>query len=487
MSAVDAAIEALRGALDRGPVPIGARQRLADAVIALPTAQLAELAERLRREVSVYRGDAIARWRELSPAACGRIAAAPDGWPLLAVATLHGSGYVREAAVAGLAAAPRPEALRVVLARVNDWVPEVRAAARAALQPYLAIGFASAWVDALGQVAALARATRDDHAALLDEVHALLARPEVEAALYAGLAAPDAGTRRHCARVLIARSRAALDRVFASRDPALRSLAIDAAIAAGALDPALRDRALRDPVQAVRRVAVVHALAAGALDAARVDALLFDRGTDIRRLARAWIARHQPGRVIAASYRAALDDPAHLRLALRGLGECGHAEDLATLVAHLAHPAAPIRRTAIDGLAAFGDRAPAAPLVPLLADPVPSVGRAAVAALRMTPDLIPAVWAIVEGGAAHAASRAATCFARLDTWPALVQLCDLVPRAPEACTAELAGWLGRHQRGFGSRPGAAALAQVRGALRWARGSLPAALVRNLELVLGAVS
>ena len=44
-----------------------------------------------------------------------------------------GNGHVREAAVRELASAPRPEAIRVLLARANDWVPQVRSAAATAL------------------------------------------------------------------------------------------------------------------------------------------------------------------------------------------------------------------------------------------------------------------------------------------------------------------------------------------------------------------
>ncbi|AZC49921.1 hypothetical protein [Pseudomonas chlororaphis] len=47
-----------------------------------------------------------------------------------------GNGFVRQAAVRGLAAQPSAEALAALLERLNDWVPQVRQEAAAAVEAY---------------------------------------------------------------------------------------------------------------------------------------------------------------------------------------------------------------------------------------------------------------------------------------------------------------------------------------------------------------
>src|SRR5687767_10375201 len=84
------------------------------------------------------------------------------------------SGYLREEAVRALAAAGHGAALPVLLERVNDWVPQVRAAAREGIAAFLRDEHIASWGPALGQVAALGRATRDDHAPLLHQITTFL-------------------------------------------------------------------------------------------------------------------------------------------------------------------------------------------------------------------------------------------------------------------------------------------------------------------------
>ncbi len=105
-----------------------------------------------------------------------------DEW--LAEAGSH-SGYVREAAVKALGRSGQRRALPMLLERANDWVPEVRHAARQALGVFLQDGPIDPWVPALAQVAALRRASRVDHSALLQEIEAFLSRPDHLLALHA--------------------------------------------------------------------------------------------------------------------------------------------------------------------------------------------------------------------------------------------------------------------------------------------------------------
>ena len=108
-------------------------------------------------------------------------------------------GHVREAAVRALGAAVHGPALPLLLERVNDWVPEVRQAAREAVAAFLHAEHLDAWPPALGALGALQRGSRADHAALLHDIAAFLLEPGHVAALKAA----GAGMTRASARVLL--------------------------------------------------------------------------------------------------------------------------------------------------------------------------------------------------------------------------------------------------------------------------------------------
>ena len=94
-------------------------------------------------------------------------------------------GHVREAAVRALGAAVHGPALPLLLERANDWVPQVRLAAREAIAAFLHRAHVDAWPPALGALAALQRGGRDDHATLLRDIAAFLLVPDHVAALEA--------------------------------------------------------------------------------------------------------------------------------------------------------------------------------------------------------------------------------------------------------------------------------------------------------------
>nr|HET7859992.1 hypothetical protein [Caldimonas sp.] len=125
------------------------------------------------------------------------------------------SGYVREAAVRELAIAPRPAAIRVLLVRANDWVPQVRDAAVAALAAHLRDDFVPAWALALDAVDALRRGGRVDADAVLAPIDAFLAAPE-------RLARVVAATR--AAPVALQRLAGAIERGAARDEPSLATL-----------------------------------------------------------------------------------------------------------------------------------------------------------------------------------------------------------------------------------------------------------------------
>ncbi|MDH0864475.1 HEAT repeat domain-containing protein [Mitsuaria sp. GD03876] len=87
------------------------------------------------------------------------------------------SGYERQEAVAMLGRLRAHEALPGLLTRVNDWVPEVRSAARSAVGAFLDDDALPAWREALPALVDVLRGGRDDHAPLLAAIAAFLLAP----------------------------------------------------------------------------------------------------------------------------------------------------------------------------------------------------------------------------------------------------------------------------------------------------------------------
>ena len=84
------------------------------------------------------------------------------------------SGYERQRAVEALANSGLAPALPVLLVRINDWVPAVRAAAAAGLEQFFCTDRISAWAGAIEQVVALGRAARVDHSQLIEQIRFFL-------------------------------------------------------------------------------------------------------------------------------------------------------------------------------------------------------------------------------------------------------------------------------------------------------------------------
>lgn len=87
------------------------------------------------------------------------------------------SGHSRQEAVEALGELRAPTALPGLLARVNDWVPQVRRAAGIAVRRFLADDRLAAWPAALPALADVLRGQRADHGPLLATIADFLLAP----------------------------------------------------------------------------------------------------------------------------------------------------------------------------------------------------------------------------------------------------------------------------------------------------------------------
>ena len=93
------------------------------------------------------------------------------------------NGFERQAAVQALTRLRHAHALPQLLARANDWVPQVRQAAHDAVRLFLDAECLFAWIGALDALVKLQEARRADHQALLEDIAQFLSRADTLAAL----------------------------------------------------------------------------------------------------------------------------------------------------------------------------------------------------------------------------------------------------------------------------------------------------------------
>lgn len=84
------------------------------------------------------------------------------------------SGWLREAALAACAAHPDPQFIPALCRRLNDWIPEVRLAARIALRAHLQARYAPIWLAHWPRLRALHYCEREQHRYAVWEVEQLL-------------------------------------------------------------------------------------------------------------------------------------------------------------------------------------------------------------------------------------------------------------------------------------------------------------------------
>lgn len=152
----------------------------------------------------------------------------PDPWLAFHSRCVDSNGRRRESALRDLSRLPTElhgRALPLVLARMNDWVPEVRAAAVKALSRLLRDELEAAWMQSLPEVARLMAGSRwrmDGDAAKADIERFLLGTPHRRAALMAFAPGLAPSARRWLARQTW--HFGALDEMLAALTQALQGL-----------------------------------------------------------------------------------------------------------------------------------------------------------------------------------------------------------------------------------------------------------------------
>jgi hypothetical protein len=395
-------------------------------------------------------------WNRLNARGAREMANAATAYPgAIGMLASHGSGYVREIAVLALADIRDGRELPFLILRVNDWVPQVAAAATILLDARLVADNRRLLLGALDFILRWTTLRRRDHGAFVEATRAaLLADEGAEALARAETCTPQ--VRRFIYDAVWRGRRGAphadnpaLDAALRDRDVTSRSLAtrwLDALPDGPAIDRL--HRLTRDSAPAIRSLALQSLAArAPAVAAAHIPVALLDRAASVRALGRFLARSLSPPLVPRAFYLERLQDRqyAELAAAIEGVGETGAKDDL-DAVLPFAAAADPRVRGAVLLATARLDASLAVSMATAALASHPRSKAAALRALRMHPHLVDVERLAGLRRAARGTDlerKLIRLLARAPKWDAPALLLDII-RDADAPARVLAATLLRH-------------------------------------------
>jgi len=368
----------------------------------------------------------------------------------------HPSGFVRERAVRSMGEDHGPLVLAFLLVRLNDWVEQVRTAAREAVKLRLSPEYMEDWLANLDGLRALESRGRADHRWLVCAAGSLLSAGENRSRIIELLRSGDRHTSR-AAWLLLGRWATVewplvIKSALASSDATLRLWA--SRRARSVLDgPCLDEfcvRAHRDPWAAVRREALYTILEHRPEQAGAVLRLfLLDRHRSLREAA-VFYLKDREGFDAASFYREQISQ-AHGNdrvTCTLGLGESGSREDVPLLHDLLIDPHAAVRRGAIRSLSRVDADAQVEQFVRCLTDQAPGVSSEARRALTPRVGSVePARLVSIAraGPCPHCSANALLLLCRMKPYqslgPLLAAAADPRPQLREKAVVELQRWV----------------------------------------------
>lgn len=448
--------------------------------------ELVSLSERMRSYC--FLGDPYGNeWSRLTPSELQKwVGPGEPGILVLGLSSFHANGYVREAAVMRLALLNDGAELPYLLLRLNDWVPQVRAAALDAVVKRVRPDYVEHFVHNLALVVHLEGVKRSDQGDVLRAISSLLALPAARIPMIAAMRSRCTTVRRASFRFLT-RNRSddladLLTAALAVEDPIVRlwtARTASAELRGDALRGVL-DRLDSDPSALVRREALAawadhfpdeafDRLMAGAMDtraATRAEARfrLRDRGADF-----------------AQVYRAALatDRPARLASAVAGLTETGRPEDASALLPLLSHQSPRVRRAVVRGLVWLAGERYLDAAFDVLGDPARSVSSAAWESLKPHAQALggPRIHSLLDPSKPeHVREYGLRLLERLPKWDAVSYLLLASAESDEPIASQARKFLRRWNARFNvaqTAPTKAQLVRLNEALDGVESALPA--------------
>lgn len=280
---------------------------------------------------------------------------------VVALASFHRNGFVRERAVRLLGESDDGFELPYLLIRTNDWVANVHTAALAVVRRRVTPSYAPHWLHSLGLIDRLRAPQRReaDLARLVRDVDALLLQAEVRPLLATALSKGELSVRRAALRLALSLpprdGKALLLLALRDHDPLIVTESAKALLGRAPIDDAaaLVDSTIRHPLATVRALALDAALRHEIPDV--IPALrraLFDDARSIREVARHELSKRDSSLEFASDYRRALGacTGRDRAVAAEGLAEVGSRDDTPLFLEFFHDPHARVRAAAIVGI-----------------------------------------------------------------------------------------------------------------------------------------
>ena len=233
-------------------------------------------------------------------------------------------GYKREAAVLQLGVLGDPVAISELLIRANDWVPEIRSAAKIALGKLATTENAKAFVMSLPELYHLRKCARANHSQFISQIENYLIEPLNVINILSGLNDSDSEVSRACFALVLKHKLADTNQFILS---ALKHKDVNIRLRASHLLHDLDEDekklalkiAIEDKHMPIRREAFLSLLQIWGNEGLAKN-MLFDEHPGIREIAVAHLSK--AGEDVQYTYLRTLskDDPQDLCAALWGLG-----------------------------------------------------------------------------------------------------------------------------------------------------------------------
>ncbi len=409
----------------------------------------------------------------------------------------HPNGFLREKAVRRLRLVSNGSELPYLLLRLNDWVPEVREAARAAVLERVKADYFNHFVRNLALVVRLRQARRADHHDVLERISQLLSSPAARVAMLAEMNGGSREVRRESFRILVAGKVAELPQILLAtlevEDPVIRlwsARAMATALSREQLVTVL-PKLSADPSAPVRREALqIWVTSFPEQAGGKLTAALLDHNPSVRSLARFHL-RKQEDLDIVRFYRDALETPRTdlLVASIRGLAETGARADAESLLPYLSHPIAKVRKIAIKCLIMLGNAQYLDSLLDRVLDTSPGVSTQARQVAQPYAAILgaPRLWDLFKGTtSAHARKNLLHLLTALPKWDSVVYLLRAVSEGDEV-TAEqardhLLRWVSLYNRNQ-TAPSKMQLEQLKTALSEAQDGLDVPAAKSIRFTI----
>ena len=390
----------------------------------------------------------------------------------LSMLTMHWSGYIREAAVRRMIREDESYSFPYFLLRLNDWVPEIRQLARAALELKLKPEHAKLWMENIMLVERLRICGRDQFESFIESVHHLLRQKECRFVLHNARVSPEPSIRQFAFRISLEAEGTdtgmIMEQAIRDENPAIRRWAaqrVDRMLSGQKLREALLHMQL-DSVPSIRRegLAVLATMYPDDAKAIIIDRLL-DSDLSVRdtarRYAKPWMKVSYAEWYLDVIWS---EDQDHLAAAISGLGETGDKADAEVLYEYAKHPSIAVRKAVIRGLMRLDASSYGTHFVHSLKSEQPGISREACRALMHHPYLIQPdeVAGLLSDPDAlpHVVRNALRIISAMSKWNQVGLLLQQLPAArhgwvKQAIHRQLYNWARYPNRSNGSRLSAA--------------------------------